>query len=347
MNEINTSTEQTMTRYLLGDASEQECVAVEDKFLRDPEYLKQLRAVESELIDDYVCGALPERDRLHFERMLSRTPQRRERVIRARRMMNALDLITAENQAQEKVMTTPAPVFPARSLWQTIAAWFTVPRLAMQYGLAAVALLLLLGGVWLLREGFSTRQELARLQAERETLHQAAQEAQKNEQSLQEQLAAQQSAQQQIAEQLRQEQARSEQLQHEVRQARSASAGAEQNFVALALTSGIDRSSDTPRKLVIPQGVREIRLQLEVDAAQRYRSYQAELTTGGGSQVWHQSGLTAQTADWGRYVMVKIPARALIQSEYELTLRGVATEGKREVAGYYYFIATPQPQQPR
>jgi len=115
----------------------------------------------------------------------------------------------------------------------------------------------------------------------------------------------------------------------------------EGDFVELALASGIERNSAEPRRLNIPMGVRLVKLQLELDPSINHRSYRVELNTAGGAQVWVQGGLTAQQADWGRFVSLMLPTRALQAGEYELILRGSTNERKNEVAGYYYFIASP------
>jgi len=115
----------------------------------------------------------------------------------------------------------------------------------------------------------------------------------------------------------------------------------EGDFVELALASGIERSSGEPRRLSIPMGLRMVKLQLELDPSVSHRAYRVELSTAGGAQVWVQEGLTARQTEWGRFVTLTIPTRALQAGEHELILRGSTNERKGEVAGYYYFIASP------
>src|SRR5262249_57036173 len=91
--------EQFMTRYLLGAATEEECVEVEGRFLRDAEYLKQLRAMECEIIDDYARGEMPAPERRSFERRALASPQGREQVARARKIQAELDLVASEGAA--------------------------------------------------------------------------------------------------------------------------------------------------------------------------------------------------------------------------------------------------------
>ena len=328
-----------MTRYLLGAATEKECVEVEGRFLRDAEYLRQLRALECDMIDDYVRGEMPSDERRTFERRVLASPQGREQIARTRELHSRLDQIVSEEHE-------PEPVFGGaqKSIWDKLRAGLLTKMPVLQYGMAAAVLLLLVGGLWLLRETTSSRLQIAQLAAEREALR-------KNEKNMQEQLIAQQDEGRQLSSQLENEKrqlaserSRNAQLQEETRQllARSSSTQlASRDFVELALVSGIERNSGEPRKLNIPAGVRLVKLQLEVDPSISHRNYRLELNTAGGTQVWSQGGLVAQRADGGRFVTLLIPSRTLQAGEYELILRGLTDERKSEVVGYYYFIASP------
>ena len=230
---------------------------------------------------------------------------------------------------------------PRESLWEKLRSrLFTLAPL-LQYGMAAAALLLLFGGLWLLREGNLSRQRLERLIAERDL-------ALRNERNLQERFAAQRdeltSQLENEKRQLAAERSRSAQMRQEMGRLLAQSNAPhipEGDFVELALTSGIERNSGDPRRLSIPMGVRLVKLQLELDPSINHRSYRVELNTAGGAQVWVRGGLIAQRADWGRFVTLILPTRALQAGEYELILRGLTDERKSEIAGYYYFIASP------
>ncbi|MGH9753062.1 MAG: hypothetical protein ACREA2_09775 [Blastocatellia bacterium] len=337
--------EPLMTRYLLGAATEDECVEVEERFLRHAEYLKQLRALECELIDDYVRGEMQAAERRSFERRALASPQGRQQVARARALQAHLDRVASEEiAAYEERGPAPLIASPRESPWKKLRARLFTPAPVLQYGMAATALLLLLGGLWLLREESLSRQRIAELTVERDL-------ARRNETNLQERLVAQRGEGQQLTSQLENEKrrlaaerSRNAQMRQEMRRLPAQSSPSpipEGDFVELALASGIERNSGEPRKLSIPMSVRMVKLQLELDPSVNYRGYRVELNTAGGAQAWGQGGITAQQSDWGRFVTVIIPTRALQAGEYELILRGSTTERKGEVAGYYYFIASP------
>ncbi|HEY9430224.1 MAG TPA: hypothetical protein VI260_01915, partial [Blastocatellia bacterium] len=195
-------------------------------------------------------------------------------------------------------------------------------------------------GLWLLREEGRLRRQVARLTAERDL-------ALQSEKNLRERLAAERG---ELNSRLENEQRRlaaeislNDQMRAEMRHTTRPSGHPipEGDFVELALASGIERSSREPRRLSIPMGLRMVKLQLELDPSVSHRAYRVELSTAGGAQVWVQEGLTARQTDWGRFVTLMIPTRALQAGEYELILRGSTDEKKGEVAGYYYFIASP------
>src|SRR5262245_58258031 len=144
----NTKVEQLMTRYLTGAATEEQCVEVEERFLRDAEYLKQLRALECEIIDDYARGEMPAPERQSFERRALASPQGREQVARARRLQAHLDQIAAEvRAAPEELATAPSIAGPRESLWKKLRARIFAPAPVLGYWIAAAGLLLSLGGL--------------------------------------------------------------------------------------------------------------------------------------------------------------------------------------------------------
>jgi hypothetical protein len=334
--------EQLMTRYLTGAATEEQCVEVEERFLRDAEYLKQLRAVECEIIDDYARGEMPAPERRSFERRALASPQGREQVARARRLQARLDQIAAEGRAaREERAAAPLTAGSRESLWEKLRAHIFAHAPVSRYAMAAAAALLLLGGLWLLRDGYLSGQKIARLTAERDL-------ALLNEKNLQERFAAERgeltSRLETEKRQLDAERSSNDKMRLEMLRLPARPSGPpihEGDFVELALASGIERNPGEPRRLSIPMGLRMVKLQLELDPSVNHRGYRVELNTAGGAQVWVQGGLTARQTDWGRFVTLMIPTRALHAGEYELILRGSTNEIKSEVAGYYYFIALP------
>jgi hypothetical protein len=334
--------QQLMTRYLTGAATEEQCVEVEERFLRDAEYLKLLRALECEIIDDYARGEMPPPERRSFELRALASPQGREQVARARKLQAQLDQIADEvRAATEERATAPLIAGSRESLWEKLRARLFAPAPVLRYAMAAAAAFIAIGGLWLLREEGLLRRQVARLTAERDL-------ALQSEKNLHARLAAERV---ELTSQLENEKSRlaaeishNDQMRDEIRRLSASPSGRpvpEGDFVELALASGIERNTGEPRRLSVPMGLRLVKLQLELDPSVNHRAYRVELSTAAGAQVWVQEGLTARQTEWGRFVTLLIPTRALQAGEHELILRGSTNDRKGEIAGYYYFIASP------
>jgi anti-sigma factor RsiW len=82
--ETKTINEELIARYLLGDLSEQELTAVEDRAFSDRSYLEEIQSVESDLIDEYVRGELSDSERQLFETRFLTSAERRNKIEFAR-----------------------------------------------------------------------------------------------------------------------------------------------------------------------------------------------------------------------------------------------------------------------
>jgi anti-sigma-K factor RskA len=90
----DSSTDALFTRYLLGDLSEKEQVEIEERAFRDRQYLLEIEAVECDLIDDYIRGALCESERRQFEDRFFASAERRRKL----KFAKALERIAGESE---------------------------------------------------------------------------------------------------------------------------------------------------------------------------------------------------------------------------------------------------------
>src|SRR5262245_4045508 len=133
------NTEQLMTRYLLGELSEEDQIGLETEYFADPERLEQLKVIEHDLIEGYVSGKLSIIDRANFERSYLSSPARRERVRFFQTLTKAVPLETNQSlPAQAIVRQTPQPIVrqtpnvsthldEITSWWQHLLALFRGP----------------------------------------------------------------------------------------------------------------------------------------------------------------------------------------------------------------------------
>jgi hypothetical protein len=142
-----------VVRYLLGELSESEQVAIEDRAFADSEYLGAIEATEADLIDTYVRGGLVESERLAFERQFLNSPNRRRKVEFAR----ALAVVAAESQVQIQMRPSTRELFRAWS-----------PSLRLAAGFAMV--LCVVGVSWLIHQNTVMRSRISALESNRQEL---------------------------------------------------------------------------------------------------------------------------------------------------------------------------------
>lgn len=326
--------ENQIIRYLFGELSEAEQSQIEERFLRDREYLETVQAVEDELIDSFVRGGLSADERVRVEQYLAASPRKRQKMAFARELSNVLD----EAPAAQAVAGRPH----RDSWWAMLLTPLRGPRPVFQFATVALAAALALVSLWLFLDRRQARTQLSRLQAEW-------QEGRQREEGLQQEAAAERARRDDLARQLEdereqrlrvEEQAREMRREQEVAEtSRKGTSGRgpsplEAAIATFVLAPGLTRGSDEPSRLVVPQGARLIRLQLDLEAGDEYQSYRAELRTTGGNIVWSRD-VTPSRA--GAAVILELPTAQLTSGEYELTLQGRAGDRRFEDIGYYYF----------
>jgi hypothetical protein len=325
----DTFSEALLVRYLLGDLPEEEQLEIEERAFRDQQALRNIQAVESELIDEYVRGGLSGRERQQFEGRFFVSAERRRKVEFARAFAHVAPEF-AVIEKDSRMASAPAPV----SWPRIIEAFLHKLSPAAQYALAAAALLVVIGGSWLIAEGLRLRAQLAELRAEQQSYE-------RQQQALQQQIADERARREDISTQLqreREQRERSQQLAGELqrRLEESAAQSSPSAVVSLALWPGISRGGGTRAKLVIPQAAQRVRVRIGVEPEDKYQSFRVEFRAPGGQPVWTQENLSVRRIRGGRAVILNLPASLLRAGEYELALKGVTGEGTTEDVGYYY-----------
>lgn len=167
-----------LTRYLLGELSEDEQLQVEEQFFTDDDSYQQLQALEDELRYDYARGNLNRRERELFEKRFMATPADRERVSMAKAVI-------------EKTFEAAAGLerAPKRSIWQAFGAFFAQPSFAPMAAMLAIAC-----ATGLLMEEFRLRGRLDQVQTASQKTADAMNRELAQERGRREQLEQQQSA---------------------------------------------------------------------------------------------------------------------------------------------------------
>src|SRR5215470_1022112 len=229
--ETKFTNEELIARYLLGDLPEEEQARLEDRAFSDRDYMRNIVAVESDLIDEYVRGGLSDSDRLRFERRFLASAERRRKVEFARALANVTPRATAEDAARPATVSAPA------SWWNSFITSLRGLNPAFRFSMAAAALIFVIGVPWLIAEAVRMRAQVAQLQAERQTL-------QRQEEILRQHADGERVRNDELAAQLRREQERSEDLARRLERDQSRERGAGLSFIAsVFLPPGIPRGA--------------------------------------------------------------------------------------------------------
>lgn len=159
--------------YLLGEMSENERVAVEERMFADEDFFADLLELENDLTDAFVSGELSESDSQRFEESLNKFPERREKVKNAAALREFIRLETDSPKAQETV-----------GFWDKIRTFFAGNAFASQMVIAGLLILMTIGAGYLLYDRYRLNQELTELKNKQDN------ETQQKETELQNQLNA-------------------------------------------------------------------------------------------------------------------------------------------------------------
>jgi len=298
----------TLVRYLLGDLPEEDLERLaEEYFVRD-EAWEALGAIESDLIDAYICGDLSPELQQKFTANFMNSPRRRERVEFAKTLMNSAVREQAgagriEGRKEEKWRAGPPPARP----------WFQ--RAPTRFAVAAVALVMASMIVAVAVQNGRLRNELQRMQyAQTELQHQV-------------DIARQQAANRGTdTHGAKLETPLSQLLSHEI------------PTISIMLSPGVLRNSKNQSPKLPLTGVRSsIVLLLDLDQDQ-YAGYDAVVKTAGGKPIKRIKGLKSQRVqDNQKAVALSMPAQLLKRDDYVVTLFGRRTNGQVEPIHSYAF----------
>src|SRR6267142_613302 len=146
-----------IARYLLGELSEEEQVQLEEHAFSDSDYLERVRAIEKDLIDEYARGELFGSAQQSFEQRFLASEPRRRQIEFARAFTQTIDGSPSSAASNEAARAT--------SSRHSLVPFWRGQRLAFVFSLAVVALLVVIGGVWLLKQRAQSQREQAQRQS--------------------------------------------------------------------------------------------------------------------------------------------------------------------------------------
>lgn len=294
--------ETVLKRYLLGEASSNECDKIERECLANKEFFEQLLVVEDDLIDEYARGELNATERKRFERQLLATPGQRERLLNAR-------VLLAEARAKRS-----APVSSKQFLSDRWTSWLGV--LGQRNALAFVTLLLLIISAGIAVRIWQRNAELKRIQAQSQP-------------PLEKQPEPRATLQAQQSDERQQLPKKAESPVIPTRTERAPQVAA---FVLpMTLTRG-----DSAATFVLKPGIETVRLQAKV-AHGSYKTYRAELQSADGDHIQSFMVVKPRRTANRDVLLLNVPAKLLSRSDYILKLSVIGESGRLEEAGFFSF----------
>jgi anti-sigma factor RsiW len=299
-----------LTRYLLGDLSDEEQERVEERYISDPGFYDQLLVAEDDLIDSYAERALTPQQLAGFEKHFLRSPERQKKVAFAEAWMAyvARQSVAAKAAAVERKITEKK-----RSLFEFLrpAAWPLAARVA------AAVLVLVVGG-WLIFEVLRLKTQVEQTEAQRAALQQ------QNE-DLAQQIDAEKNHSLELAAKLEEERLQPPAQPNQV----------SSNIVSFFLTPGLLRGNGEAKRNVIPTGAREVNLQLSFNDEQ-YERYDVVITNVEGREVWRKDAGKPQSRNGGKAITVRVPAGLFKTNDYIVNVIG--TDSSDKVARFVFTV---------
>ncbi len=314
---------QCMAKYLLGRMSEEERADFEKQYLVNEELFEELVVTETETIRSYLSGSGSEAERREFQSHFLATPSKRRKVEFEKSLgeyvaRHAPSATEGKSHAPGKASFSPLragtegkrqlPLGPAK------------PRLALwRFAAAAMVLVTLTGGLWLVLVN-------RRLSHEIQQLHLEQSQRQQQEQQLRRQIAD-------LDVQLHHERTITSDQQQLIAQLQSPDLA----VGVFTLAPGLARRVDQQRPLVIPHGLSSVHLQLRLDRDE-YPQYAVSLETAEGSRIWQQQNLISLKSRKGQHLIaLKVPSNLLQSRTYILTVTGATADGNSEEVAAYAF----------
>lgn len=295
--------DQDLIRYLLGSLPEEEAERLDELSIADDAFAWRLNAVENDLVDAYVRGELSGGHLAEFKKSYLSSPKR----------LQKLEFAWALNSFSAKKSPTLNPKEESSSglsPWR----WFSVPRLALQWGFAGGALAMMLVASYLLLENGRLRKQTSEVQGSHAAVDQ-------HEQELQRQLNDQGTA--------------NAEMSKELERLRESHPNPDQIKTLSALLLPTTRSASRLPTVSVARGTDLVVLLLMLESDD-FPAYRVGLKDPATNQtVWHSANLEAAPGGANNVVAVSFPAHLLKPQNYVLELFGVPTSGHAEfISGY-------------
>jgi hypothetical protein len=306
-----------ITQYLLGALPEAETARLDELSISDDEFAGALSTAEKDLVDAYVQGELPADELEQFKRFYLASPLRREKVEFARTFQ-----VWSESNA-----SASAVELKSERRVKTVSSWFpglNAPNYGWQWGFAVIVLLLMVTGGWLVFQNVRLGRQITQEQAQNDLLRQ-------REQQLQEEIEAQRLANSKMGP------AQSPDQQPKPSPVDGKSSPGQNSIVEMVLAPPLRGTNQVPTISIKPETKRvAAQLQLEPTDHSDYRV--ALVDPSGNRTLWRSGKLSAKGSADGKSLQLNFDAGLLTTKKiFLLRVFGTEANGAQEVIGDYSF----------
>lgn len=297
--------------YLLGELTDEELDAVEERFFTDDDFFADVEAAEMTLIDRYVRNELPGDERHAFEQNYLVTPERKLKVADAKAFHSELKTLRVPTVIED----------PSKASWlEKLFGGFSLS--AMQLGATAAIAVLVLSVGWLLYDTNRLRNDVLVAQNDRSEAENALNEKLKQkEQELREKSQAQ-NGDSQTVDALEDE---IERLKGELNEARkkpslsnTQTPAQTSPLVATVLLIGT-RGGNLPTQIALARETKILNLHLPVNSDDG-SEFEIKVT-GDAGVVLDSSKVVPRAVKGGRFLSINIPAEKLHEGFYQVLTR--------------------------
>jgi hypothetical protein len=341
---MNDKTDDLITRFLLGEVSEEERTQVEKRFLADNDFFEEVLSAEAALLDQYLLGQLSEERRERAQILFQSSPgQKREvefaseliaslraadladhRTIAAARETNFKESPTKIHPEEETISTDSGVEIPARKFSLVPAGWKNLaPPFSARGWLVVLTVGLLLTSSILY---FYSRRR--NLEAQRIAVEQPAQEPREK---------LSEETQNKAEPSKRLEVEKEKQVTAEELTARASPRKPERVTSILLAPTTLERGGNS-KAISLKTTTKQVQLQLELDTSQPYSRYSILLTTFDGRRVWSKDSVDASQIKKGQLALI-LPSALLTYEDYRIELKGLSDNGEFvHVADYIFKV---------
>jgi hypothetical protein len=310
--------DEVLSRYLLGSLPAEEAEHLDELSVADDEFALRLDAVENDLVDAYARGDLSGDELGQFQKFYLSSPKRREKVEFAKALLHP-----SEKNAPAVTEATLRPAIQGANprdeapKGRSPRRWFTVPRLELQWGFAAAALVMLVATGYLFMEN--------------QRLHRQATDARIQ------QIALNQHAQN-LEGQLKEQRTANSGLQKKLEGLRASLPGAQALETIAVLLAPQTRGISQPPTISLPPGAIRLRVTLQLEADE-FPGYQVALKDPATNHLLWRSAYVLRTRPEGnsKTASVTLSAKLFKPQNYILELSGVSQSGPPEIISSYPF----------